>query len=146
MFSTGFISLSVLLIFPLLITFFVFVHGFHLTWMRFSRSTHLLMYLSLKTLMSIARTGLPILVEQIDLENSVIIFLSQITLLRRLTFLLGSQTVIFAVLLFYIYFFLLKLAFVPQWLSLHWEILIMLLSQFSLTFHHIHNGIHHFIA
>ena len=33
------------------------------------------------------------------------------------------------------------LVFVLQRLSLHWEILIMLLSQFPLTFHHIHNGI-----
>ena len=41
--------------------------------MRFSRSTHLLM--SLETLTSIIRTGLPILVELIDLVNSVIIFL-----------------------------------------------------------------------
>ena len=60
--------------------------------MRFSRSTHLLMFLSLETLTSIIRTGLPILVELIDLVNSVIIFLSQMTLLRWLTFLLGSQT------------------------------------------------------
>ena len=52
----------------------------------FSRSTHLLMYLSLETLTSIIRTGLPILVELIDLVNSVIIFLSQRTLLRWLTF------------------------------------------------------------
>ena len=56
-----------------------------------SRSTHLLMYLSLEILMSIIRTGLPILVELIDLVNSVIIFLSQTTLLRWLTFLLGFQ-------------------------------------------------------
>ena len=42
--------------------------------MRFSRSTHLLMFLSLETLMSIIRTGLPILVELIDPVNSVIIF------------------------------------------------------------------------
>ena len=42
---------------------------FHLTYMRFSRSTHLLMYLSLETLTSITRTGLPILVELIDLVN-----------------------------------------------------------------------------
>ena len=41
--------------------------------MTFSRSTHLLMFLSLETLMSIIRTGLPILVELIDLVNSVII-------------------------------------------------------------------------
>ena len=52
---------------------------------------------------------------------SVIIFLSQMTLLKWLTFLLGSQTVIFIVLLFWIYFFLLMLVFVLQWLSLHWE-------------------------
>ena len=32
------------------------------------------------------------------------------------------------------------LLFVIQWLSLHWEILIIVLSQFPLTFHHIHNG------
>ena len=48
--------------------------------MRFFQSTHLLTCLSLETLMSIIRTGLPILVELIDLVNSVIIFLSQTTL------------------------------------------------------------------
>ena len=80
------------------------------------------------------------------LVNSVIIFLSQMILLRWLTFLLGSQTVILIVLLFWIYLFLLTLVFVLQWLSLHWEILIMLLSQFPLTFHHIHNGMPHFIT
>ena len=69
--------------------------------------------------MSIITTGLPILVELIDLVNSVIISLSQMTLLRWLTFLLGSQTVILIVLLFWIYFFLLTLVFVLQWLSLH---------------------------
>ena len=60
--------------------------------MKFSRSTHLLMYLSLETLTSIIRTGSPIPEELIDLGNSVIIFLSQMTLLRWLTLLLGSQT------------------------------------------------------
>ena len=54
--------------------------------MRFSRSIHLLMFLSLKTLTSIIRTGLPILEELMDLVNSVIIFLSQMTLLSWLTF------------------------------------------------------------
>ena len=98
--------------------------------MRFSQSTHMLMRLSLETLTSIIRIGLPILVELIDLVNSVIIFLSQMTLLRWLTFLLGSQTVILTVLLFWIYLFLLMLIFILQWLSLHWEILIMLLSSF----------------
>ena len=58
------------------------------------------MFLSLETLMSIIRIDLPILVELIDLMNSVTIFLSQITLLRWLTFLLGFQTVILMVLLF----------------------------------------------
>ena len=43
-------------------------------------------------------------------------------------------------------FFLLMLVFVLQWLSLHWEILIMLFSQFPLTFHQIHNGMPCFIA
>ena len=85
---------------------------FHLTQMRFSRSTHLLMFLSLETLTCIIRTGLPILVELTNLVNSVIIFLSQMTLLRWLTFLLRSQTVILIVLLFWIYLFLLMLVFV----------------------------------
>ena len=43
-------------------------------------------------------------------------------------------TVTVTVLLFWIYFFLLMLVFVLQWLSLLWEILIMVLSQFPLTF------------
>ena len=61
-------------------------------------------------------------------------FSSQMTLLRCLTFLLGSLTVTLTVLLFWINFFLLMLVFVLQWLSLHWEILVILLSQFPLTF------------
>ena len=43
---------------------------FHLTWMRFSPSTHRLMFLSLETLMSIIRTGLPILLELKKFSNS----------------------------------------------------------------------------
>ena len=66
---------------------------------------HVIMYLSLETL-SIIRTGLPILVELVDLVNSAIIFLSQTALLRWLTFLMASQTVILTVLLFWIYFVL----------------------------------------
>ena len=61
--------------------------------------------LSLQTLVSIIRTGSPILVELTNLVNSVIIFLSQMTLLRWLTFLSKSQTVILTVLPFWIYFF-----------------------------------------
>ena len=97
--------------------------------MKFSRST-LLLFFSLETLATIIRTHLPILVELINMVNSVIVFLSQTTLLSQLTFLLQSQTVIFIVLLFWISFFLLTLVFVLQWLSLHWEILIILLPQF----------------
>ena len=55
------------------------------------------MCLSLEILTSIVRTGFPILVELIHLVNSVTIFLSQTTLLRWLTFLLGSHTVILTV-------------------------------------------------
>ena len=46
-----------------------FLIPFHLTQMRFSPSTHLLMCLPLETLTSIIRTDLPILVELIDLVN-----------------------------------------------------------------------------
>ena len=99
--------------------------------MRFSWSTHLL-FLSLETLVSIIRIDLPILVELINLVNPIIIFLSPMTLLSWLTFLLRSQSpVILIILFFWIYLFLLTLVFVPQWLSLHWEILIM----FCLSFH-----------
>ena len=147
MFPIGFTSLCVLLLFPLSITLCTVFYSISSNKIRFSRSTHLLiMYLSLETLTSNIRTGLPILVELIGLVNSVMIFLSQMTLLRWLTFLLGSQTVILTVLLFWIYVFLLMLVFVLQWLSLHWEILIMLLFQFPLTFHHIHSGMPRFIA
>ena len=122
-----------------------FLIQFHLKQMRFSRSTYLLMLLSLEILKSIIRTGLPILVELIDLVKSVVIYLSQMTLLRCLTFLLESQTVILIVLLFWIYFFLLALVFVLQWLSLHWEILIVL-PQFPLIYHQIHKWMPCFIA
>ena len=50
--------------------------------MRFSRSIHLKMFLFWETLTPIIRTGLPIPLELIDLVNSVVIFLSQITLFR----------------------------------------------------------------
>ena len=43
-------------------------------------------------------------------------------------------------------FILLTLVFVLQWLSLHWEILIMLLSQFPLIFYQIHNEMPRFIV
>ena len=101
--------------------------------MRRFRSTHLLMFLPLEILTSIIRTRKPLLVELLDLVSSFIIFLSQLTLLRWLFFVLGYLTVNFTVMLFWIYVFLLVLVFVLQWLSLHWKILIMS-SRFPLTF------------
>ena len=74
------------------------------------------------------------------------IFVSQMTLLRWLTFPLGSLTMTLKVLLFWIYFSLLTLVFVSQWLSLHWGILIRFLSQFPLTFRQTQNGMSHFIV
>ena len=75
--------------------------------------------LSLETLTPIITTGSYILVKLIQLVNSVIIFLSQITLLKWLTFLLGSLTVTLTVLLFWIYLFILIPVFVLQLLTLH---------------------------
>ena len=54
--------------------------------MRFSRSNHQLMFLSLETWTSIMRIDLPILVELVNLVNSVIIFLSQMTLPQMVNF------------------------------------------------------------
>ena len=96
------------------------------------------MCLSLVTF--IIRTGIPILVELIDLVNSVIISND----LRWLTFLLASQTVVFSALLFWI--FSSDASRCSAVVSLQWEILIMLLSQFPLTFHYINNGMSLFIA
>ena len=101
--------------------------------MRFSWSTHLLMCLFLETLTSIVRTGFPILVELMDLVNTIVIFISQMTLLRCLGFIHGSLTLTLTILLFLISSFLLMLVFVLQWLSLYAKTLIMF-SQFPLTF------------
>ena len=143
-FTTGFTSLSVLLLFPLSISFFVFMHGFD------SISSNIDEVLSTNPSANVFVFG-DFNVHQKDwltcsagtdrMVNSVIIFLSQTALLRWLTFLVGSQTVILTVLLFWIYVFFLTLVFVLQWLSLHWEILIMLLS-----FHQIHNRMPRIIA
>ena len=51
---------------------------------------------------------------EMDLVKSVIIFLYEMTLLRRLAFLIGSLTVTLTVLLFWMYFFLQTLVFVLQ--------------------------------
>ena len=52
------------------------------------------MCLSLETLTSTTKTHLPILAELIDIVSSVIVFLSQTTLLKWLAFLLRYQTMI----------------------------------------------------
>ena len=75
-----------------------------------------------------------ILVELIDLVNSVIVFLSQLILLRWLTFLLGSLTVTLTDLLLDL-FISSDTSFLLQWLSLHREIL----TCCCLTFHWLSN-------
>ena len=124
LFSTGFTSLSVILLFPLSITFLVIMCGF---WFYFIQ---LEMCLSLETLTSIIRTGWPILVELIDLVNFVIILNNLTQIVNFPTWIPDCDSLNPALL----DLFLLMLVFVLQWLSLHWEILIMLLSQFPLTF------------
>ena len=146
MFSTGFTSLSVLLLFPLLITFFVFVHGFysissnidevlsinpsanafvfgefnihHKDWLTYSGGTD--------------RSG------ELCYNFSVSNNLTQMVNFPTRIPDGDSQSPALLDL-----FFLLMLVFVLQRLSLHWE---MLLSQFPLTFHHLYNGMPCFIA
>ena len=106
---------------------------FHLTQRQFSQSTHLLMCLSLKTLTSIFKDWLTYsggtdrpgeLCTNFSISND----LTQID--NFLTWIPDTLTVM----LFWIYLFLLTLVFALQWLSLHWKILIILLSQFALAF------------
>ena len=87
------------------------------------------MFLSLETLTSIIRTGLSILVTLNDLVNFP----------TRIPDYDSHSPALLD-------FFFQTLVFVLQWLSLHLEILIMLLSQFPLTFHQIHKGMPRFIA
>ena len=121
MFSIGFTLLNVLLLFPLSITFFIFVHGFdsiscnidevlsinpsaafvfgdfnvhHKDWLNYSGGTD--------------RLGE--LCYNFSISNDIT---------QMVTFLLGFQTVILIVLLFWTHFSLLALVFVLQWFSLH---------------------------
>ena len=134
MFSSGFTPFSVLLLFfsfdNLLCLYGRFLMLFYLTKTGLSPSTHHLMCLLLEALISIIRFCEPILVKLIDMVICVIIFLSQVTLLRYLIFVLGFLAVTLTVLPLRSYFFLLTLVFVLEWLSLYWEILLLLLSQF----------------
>ena len=137
MFPTGFTSLSVLLLFPLSITFFTFMHIFD------SISSNIDEVLSINPSANVFVFG-DFKVHHkdwltysggTDRPGELCCNFSISNDLMTLTFLLGSQTVILTVLLFWIYFCLLMLVFFLHWLSLHWEILIMLLfSQLPLTF------------
>ena len=138
-FSTGFTSLSILLLFPLSITF-VFMYAF---WF----------YLyNIDEVLSINPRASVFVFRDFKVHHKdwpgvlCIIFPSQMTSLRWLTFLLRSLTVTLTLLLFRIYLFLLMLEFAVQWLSLHWEILIILLTQFPLTFQQNQKGMPCFIA
>ena len=97
--------------------------------MRFSRSTHLLMCVFRNFNIHHNNWFNCSEVELINLVNSVTIFLSPLWPYQMVNFPTWI-TVILTVLLFWIYFFLLMLVFVLQWLSVHWEILIM-----SVCFH-----------
>ena len=116
---------------------------FHLTYMRFSRSTHLL-FLSLETLTSIIRIGLPILVELINLVISCTWFSNDLTQMVNfptpipdcdshspalLDFFLSSEASICS-----------TMAFSPLANSDHVVVLV------SIDFHKIHSGMPHFIA
>ena len=116
---------------------------FHQMYRRFFSSTHLPMCLSFETLMSIIKTGEAILVELIDLINCYNFSISND--LTWLTFLLGSLTVTLTVLLFWICFFCSDTSICSTMAFLCREILIML-SQFPLTFYQSQNEIPHFIA
>ena len=147
MFSTSFISLIVSLLFPESIIFFFFIHSFCFSFI----SSNIDEVLSINPSANVFVLGdfnihhKDWLTYSGGTDGPGELWLSQMTLLSWLTLLLGSLTVTLTVLFFWIYLFLLMLAFVLQWLSLHWKIRIML-SRFPLTFCKTHNGIPGFIA
>ena len=100
------------------------------------------MCFSLETLTSTVRTGLPTLVELIDLVSSVIISNDLTQMVNFLTRIPDCDSHSPA---------LLDLLFSPEasicsrWLSFYWKVMIMFLSQFPFTFHHIHNWMPRFI-
>ena len=100
--------------------------------MTFSWSTHLLMCFSFNVLHKdwLTHSG------GTARPDELCYHYCQMTLLRSLIFQLGSLIVTPTILLSWIDSLLLMLVFVPQWLSLHWGIPIMLLSLLPLTFHH----------
>ena len=106
------------------------------------------MFLSLETLISVIRTGLPILVEVIKLVNSVIIFLSEIgndftQMVNVPTRIPDCDSLSFALLDLFLSSdasICSIMAFPPL------GILIMLLSQIRLTFYRLYSGMPCFIA
>ena len=128
--SVDFTSFGVLLHFPLPITIFFWVWLFmlfYLTSMRFSQSTHLLMYWSLETLMFIIRISKPILVEDLCYNFSISNDPTQIDFPTQIDNCYYHSPALLD------YLFLLNLFFALQYLSLCWEILIM----YFLSFHWI---------
>ena len=156
MFSTVFTSLILLLLFPQSISFFNFGHGFY------SISSNINEVLSINTSANVFVFG--------DFDIYYKDWLTyfggnerpgelcyNFSISNDLTQIVNFPTWIpdcdswhsparDIVLLFWIYFFLLMLVFVLQWFFLHWEILIIMLSQFPLTFQLIDNRMSHFIA
>ena len=84
--------------------------------------------------------------ELIHLVNFVISFLSHMTLLRWLTFPLGSLAVTLRGLFFWISFFFSDTSTCSKMTFPHWETLIMLLSQFTLNFCQSHKRMPSFTA
>ena len=106
------------------------------------------MYLSKKTLISIIRTGSPILVELIACRAMYIFFHLKRPYSEWLPFLLRSLAVLSQSSSFtFTYFFWCKyLSICSIVVSLHWKNLIMLLSQFQLIFLPTQKGIPLFIT
>ena len=120
MFSTGFTSFSILLLFSLSFTFFVSLcMVFDFIWLNIPSADAYIF-----GDFDVHHKDWLTLVKLIDLVNSVIIFLSQVTLLRWLTFLLGSLTVTFTILPFWISFFWCQYFGKSGWsccfLNFHW--------------------------
>ena len=149
MFSTGFTSLSVLLLFPLSITVFSFVHSFYI-----------LILSNIDEALSINPSATVFVFGDFNVHHKDWLTYSggtdrpgelcyNFSISNDLTQMVNFPT-------WFpdcdshgpalLDFFLLMLVFVLQWLSVHWETLIMLLSQFPMTFQLIHNGMSNFIA
>ena len=133
MFTTGFTSLIVLLLFPVSITFFVFVH-------RFDEVLLINPYADILVFgdFNVNYKGWLTYLDATDWPGKLYFnFSFSNDLTQMATFPTWIPTwisyLILTVLVFWIYLFLIPI-FVLQWLSLNREILIMLLSQFFIDF------------